>query len=150
MIHTLPDKGAKLKQSIRQIDILLLNAIDDEITAENTFSDRESALTTKLASLSVLTPRQEARKRGIALANARAVQQPFICKQRRHSSSIFIRRQNSSFLSSDGSFIGNPSPITNTTTSSTTTAVDDVLEDAEFQVCSYSVFLSFFSLLTNH
>ncbi|KAI9491523.1 hypothetical protein BDB00DRAFT_486686 [Zychaea mexicana] len=72
VVHTLPDKGAKLKQSIRQIDVLLLSTIDDEITVDNTFPDRESALTAKLASLTFMTPRQEARRRGIALANARA------------------------------------------------------------------------------
>ncbi|KAI8139707.1 hypothetical protein BJV82DRAFT_241781 [Fennellomyces sp. T-0311] len=96
VIHTLPDKGAKLKQSIRQIDVLLLSPelLDDEITVENTFADRESALTSKLAGLSFLTPRQEARKRGIAMANARAQHQPYIFK-RRNSSSVLMRRPSS-------------------------------------------------------
>ena len=94
VIHTLPDKGAKLKQSIRQIDVLLLNPglLDDDITVENTFADHESALTSKLAGLTFLTPKQEARKRGIAIANARAQQQqPYVFK-RRNSSSVLMRR----------------------------------------------------------
>ncbi|KAI9265168.1 hypothetical protein BDA99DRAFT_507940 [Phascolomyces articulosus] len=139
VVHTLPDKGAKLKQSIRQIDELLLNTMDDEITVENTFQDCESALTSKLANLSFLTPRQEARKRGIALANARATQQPFICKQRRNSSSLFMRRQNSSFSSMvENHTTTNTSSTNNGIPSISTSVIEEYPpleeDDAEFQV----------------
>ncbi|KAI9322706.1 hypothetical protein BX666DRAFT_1874333 [Dichotomocladium elegans] len=70
-MSTLPDKGAKIKQSIKAIDILLHGDVihDDIITADNTYCDRESPLTEKLAGMTFLAPRQEARRRSIARAN---------------------------------------------------------------------------------
>ncbi|KAI8987661.1 hypothetical protein BDF20DRAFT_813849, partial [Mycotypha africana] len=71
IIGTLPDKGAKLKETNEIIEKLLLkpNIYDDDICVENTHSHLECPLTKKLEELTVLTPRQGARKRSVDLAN---------------------------------------------------------------------------------
>ncbi|RCH92898.1 hypothetical protein CU098_000984, partial [Rhizopus stolonifer] len=75
MVNTLPDKGAKLKETNDMIDRLLLDSSTisslDEITAENT-NPLECPLTKKLDEMSVLTPHQGARKRSVDLANHQA------------------------------------------------------------------------------
>ncbi|GAN02340.1 hypothetical protein MAM1_0020d01783 [Mucor ambiguus] len=70
VIDTLPDKGAKLKETNQVIDSLLLKVFD-EITPDNT-NDMECPLTEKLQGMSVLTPHQGARKRSVDLANQQA------------------------------------------------------------------------------
>lgn len=70
VIDTLPDKGAKLRETNQVIDSLLLKVFD-EITPDNT-NDMECPLTDKLQSMSVLTPHQGARKRSVDLANQQA------------------------------------------------------------------------------
>ncbi|GAA5799411.1 hypothetical protein HPULCUR_004826 [Helicostylum pulchrum] len=73
MIGTLPDKGAKLKETNQIIESLLVDGRTarafDEITASNTTSTIDCPLTKKLEDLSVLTPRQCARKRSVDYAN---------------------------------------------------------------------------------
>ncbi|KAL9557515.1 hypothetical protein MBANPS3_001322 [Mucor bainieri] len=70
VVDTLPDKGAKLKETNQVIDSLLLKVFD-EITPDNT-DNMECPLTEKLQSMSVLTPHQGARKRSVDLANQQA------------------------------------------------------------------------------
>ncbi|KAL7319339.1 hypothetical protein PS15m_002488 [Mucor circinelloides] len=70
VIDTLPDKGAKLRETNQVIDRLLLKVFD-EITPDNT-NGMECPLTEKLQSMSVLTPHQGARKRSVDLANQQA------------------------------------------------------------------------------
>lgn len=75
MISTLPDKGEKLKETNQIIQNLLSNGStedDGEITVENTSSKQDCPLTRKLEEMSVLTPRQGARKRSVDLANQQA------------------------------------------------------------------------------
>jgi hypothetical protein len=75
MVATLPDKGAKLKETNQIIQQLLLNGSttnDDEITVENTSGLQDCPLTRKLEEMSVLTPHQGARKRSVDLANQQA------------------------------------------------------------------------------
>lgn len=87
-MHTLPDKGAKIKQSIRQIDLLLNTDTMDmdqhsnhAITTTTTTptpiacTDESEGLLCQFANLNFDTPRQEARRRGIARTNARARRQ---------------------------------------------------------------------------
>lgn len=73
MIDTLPDKGAKLKETNQIIESLLedgcIARAFDEITVSNTTSAMDCPLTKKLEDLSVLTPRQCARKRSVDHAN---------------------------------------------------------------------------------
>lgn len=75
VIDTLPDKGAKLRETNHIIDNLLIDggtvSSFDEITVGNT-SDLECPLTKKLEEMSVLTPHQGARKRSVDLANQQA------------------------------------------------------------------------------
>ncbi|KAJ8659012.1 hypothetical protein O0I10_005394 [Lichtheimia ornata] len=91
VVHTLPDKGAKIKQSIRQIDLLLnTDTMDMDATSTTTTTttaaaaaaaatsactDESEGLLCQLANLNFNTPRQEARRRGIARTNARARRQ---------------------------------------------------------------------------
>lgn len=85
VVHTLPDKGAKIKQSIRQIDLLLNTDTMDMDAATSTTTttaaatsactDESEGLLCQLANLNFDTPRQEARRRGIARTNARARRQ---------------------------------------------------------------------------
>lgn len=74
LTSTLPDRGAKLQERIRQIDLLLQDESlpDLEITPENTLQDRECALTRGFTSLSLHTPQQLTRRRIVAAENARA------------------------------------------------------------------------------
>ncbi|KAI8083527.1 hypothetical protein BDF21DRAFT_416118 [Thamnidium elegans] len=72
VIDTLPDKGAKLKETNQIIESLLVDGSTarafDEITVSNT-STMDCPLTKKLEDMSVLTPRQGARKRSVDHAN---------------------------------------------------------------------------------
>ncbi|KAI9359483.1 hypothetical protein BD770DRAFT_409724 [Pilaira anomala] len=72
VIDTLPDKGAKLKETNQMIEALLVDSSTarsfDEITVSNT-STMDCPLTKKLEDMSVLTPRQGARKRSVDHAN---------------------------------------------------------------------------------
>ncbi|KAI8371663.1 uncharacterized protein BYT42DRAFT_548491 [Radiomyces spectabilis] len=68
VVNTLPDKGDRLRQTNAHIDELLMEKNDDEILSEN----HNSQLTRQLQDMSILTPRQNARKRSVDLANAQA------------------------------------------------------------------------------
>lgn len=76
MIDTLPDKGEKLRETNEIINGLLTDGRTatsfDEITVSNTTDLQDCPLTKKLEEMSVLTPRQGARKRSVDHANQQA------------------------------------------------------------------------------
>lgn len=76
VIDTLPDKGAKLRETNNIIKSLLTDGRTatsfDEITVSNTSDFQDCPLTRKLEEMSVLTPRQGARKRSVDHANQQA------------------------------------------------------------------------------
>ncbi|KAI8887270.1 hypothetical protein K501DRAFT_283394 [Backusella circina FSU 941] len=75
VIATLPDKGAKLRETNQLIATLLI----DENTAQDSLScfDNSFNLENQMEAMSVLTPRQGARKRSVDLANSRALSKDY-------------------------------------------------------------------------
>ncbi|KAG2194829.1 hypothetical protein INT47_007891 [Mucor saturninus] len=75
-VETLPDKGDKLRETNEIIKSLLTDGRTatsfDKITVSNTLGFQDCPLTKKLEEMSVLTPRQGARKRSVDHANQQA------------------------------------------------------------------------------
>lgn len=108
----MPDKGDKLRETNEIIKSLLTDGRTatsfDEITVSNTSGFQDCPLTRKLEEMSVLTPRQGARKRSVDHANQQAFN-PYaspglLTKPRRnHGScpSIFYPHQRQSLASAN-------------------------------------------------
>ncbi|CEG66763.1 hypothetical protein RMATCC62417_03286 [Rhizopus microsporus] len=75
-VQKLSDNGAKLRETNQLIEALLIDertiTAHDVITADNT-SLGHCPLTRKLEAMSLMTPRQESRKRSVDLANQQAL-----------------------------------------------------------------------------
>lgn len=123
VIDTLPDKGAKLRETNQIIDNLLIDGSTvsafDEITVGNT-SDLDCPLTKKLEEMSVLTPHQGARKRSVDLANQQAFNHYTSSglltnkPKRNHSSSSAVGSCPSMFYSNYQQFHRRPNNLSHT------------------------------------